>query len=59
MERLVIGLRELVETANAEVAAMEAELTAESKANSTKDQPSRWPLRFIAAGEKRKGKCDV
>jgi len=58
MVSLVIDLKELAEASNAEVSAMEAELTGNGAKAAAKDQ-SHWPLRFIAAGEKSKGKCDV
>jgi hypothetical protein len=55
----LVDLRRLIDPANAEVAAMLAELEGQVDATGKNPDAPRWPLRFIAAGEKPKGRTEV
>jgi hypothetical protein len=47
-----VDLRRFIDPANAEVAAMLADLEGQVDANGKTPDAPRWPLRFIAAGAK-------
>jgi hypothetical protein len=55
----VVDLQKLTDPANAEVAALLSALVGQADVDGKDLEAPRWPLRFIAAGEKSKGSTEV